>query len=187
MTRPIPEWPAAGITGHRPSPRNPVIGQHEEWITKELERIIVLLRDGHGTRVLHSGLALGPDTWAATLALRCHLTLWAHIPYPQQAARWNARQRAHRTALLAAAGQQVTTYGGMADVQHIHARNRGLVNSVGVLIAVWDVRVLEHGTFETVKYAANLPDPIPIIVIDPARQTVRRPSNASIRRLIAAA
>jgi hypothetical protein len=137
-------WTRVMVTGHRPQHLHPTV---RPWVQVELERLAVKLRDGV------SGMALGCDLWWADAVVRAGLRLAAHVPFPQQPAKWRPEDQAEWWRLLGHAVQTVT-YGSSYDVRLLHARNRGMVDGSDQVVAVW-VYGKKGGTHAALEYAVQ--------------------------------
>ena len=164
------ETVSCAFTGHRP--------QSYPWRYDEaapgcvrlkvaLARQIELLAD-RGAGDFFSGMALGADTWAAltVLALRergLPLRLHCLLPCQGQEAAWANGDRQRYHAILRQA-DSVTYVSREARQGCMLARNRRLVESAAVLLAVYGGRS-RSGTGATLRYARQLGREI--IRIDP--------------------
>jgi hypothetical protein len=143
-------WPTVMVTGHRPQHLRP---DARLWVRAELDRLACKLRDEHGTTVGISGMAIGADLWWADSVVKAGLDLHAHVPFPQQPSRWPDESKAEWDRLLGLATHTVT-YGAHYDVGLLHARNRGMVNASGQVLAVW-VSGQGGGTRAAIEYAVR--------------------------------
>lgn len=62
--------------------------QQQRWVTKELSSLLRRLREERGSRILISGMTSGVELWAAEEAVQLGFSLWAYMPFPQQASQW---------------------------------------------------------------------------------------------------
>lgn len=193
---PVPDvWPVAMVTGHRPQHLDP---NSVAWIGAELRRVAAKLHTTHATRTLISGLALGPDMWWGSAAIRNEMDLRAHIPFPQQPDPWrDQRLRAEWQRLVdyAEATGGATMYGDLAGVPQpdrkraaarlLHARNDGMLTETalasGVVVAVLRLSKLDGGTRSAWDKAEA--GGLPIIHVEPDRRTVTMVGKpATVRR-----
>ena len=149
-TTPRPVWPTVMVTGHRPKHLTPA-GQ--DWARAELNRLAGKLRDGHGMTTGISGMSLGTDLWWADAVVRAGLRLHAHLPFPQQPAKWRPEDQAEWWRLLGLATKTLT-YGTGYDVGLLHARNRGMIHASSQTVAVW-VYGKAGGTRDALDYAVG--------------------------------
>lgn len=168
-------WPTVMVTGHRPQHLDPAC---HAWVRAELARLAVKVRDEHATTTGISGMALGADLWWADAVVKAGLKLWAHVPFPQQPAKWRPGDRAEWERLCRVA-HRLKTYGGYYDVRTLHARNEGMVDATaadqGMVIAVW-VYGKHGGTCEAIRYA--LSKGMRPTWVDPVRQRTWWPTTA---------
>jgi hypothetical protein len=112
------------------------------------------------------------------------MRLHAHIPFPEQPAKWTPTQQETYARLLARCTTR-TVYGPAYDVKWFFARNDGLLDFIaagGALVAVWDPRQREgSGTFDTVKKAAIRG--LPVIHLDVAALRTHGPGCSCVAAL----
>lgn len=158
-------FPRAMVTGHRPQK---LPAESLGWVELELERLAIKLRDQHRTEVGISGMALGADIWWAKAVKFAWLDLWAFIPFPTQAERWQPEQQALWQEMCGRAAHRIV----IAEHYSVDAfmqRNTAMVEDSDLVIAVFDVSQGASGTADTVRkaYAKGLP----IIHVNPITQT----------------
>lgn len=162
-------WPTVMVTGHRPQHLNPDV---HDWVRSELARLAVKLRDEHGMTVGVSGMAIGADLWWADSVVEAGMRLHAHVPFPQQSAKWRPEDRAEWERLCRVAWK-LKTYGGRYDVGFLHARNDGMlaetVAGEGVVVAVHLPAKTGGGTASAVRKAIE--HGMPIIHVNPETRT----------------
>lgn len=156
------------VTGHRPAGLTP---DQRQFARSELNRLAVKLRDEHGTRVAISGLALGADTWWAQAAEQAGLTLWAYVPFPQQADQFPTADRAEWVRLRRVACR-VVTVGDRYDVRLFHARNDLIVQDCDLLIVVHDPARSTGGTVSTLRKARNVGRPLVLVDVAAGRTCI---------------
>lgn len=144
------------FTGYRPE-KLPFSGENDPMCVDLKNRLSNQIRKlaADGADEFFTGMARGVDMWAAeaVLALKAdhpHIHLNALIPCPDQTKGWSARDTARYQAVLEACDRSQVispryTNGCM------QRRNRALVDSCDVLIAVYDGK--SGGTGYTVNYA----------------------------------
>jgi uncharacterized phage-like protein YoqJ len=155
------------------------------WLRPELDRVLKKLVDEHGCTEAATGMALGADTECGWAALHAGLQLHAHIPFPEQPARWPQADRDTYRRLL----QRCTTrrvYGPSYDVKWLFVRNDGLLDFAaerqGAVVAIWDGR-RRGGTFDTVQKAATRG--LPVIHFDLKRLQVHGPGCSCVAEFAA--
>lgn len=175
---PRPVLPSVMVAGHRPKHITPAA---HDWVRSELNRLAGKLRDGHGTTTGVSGMALGADLWWADAVHRAGLQLHAHVPFPQQSAKWKPEDQAEWWRLLGLATKTIT-YGTGYDVRLLEARNRGMIHASAQTVAVW-VYGRPGATRATLEYAVSR-GRRPIWVDPESRRTIW-PAIEVWRRLLA--
>ncbi|GAA2347477.1 hypothetical protein [Dactylosporangium salmoneum] len=171
-------WTAVSVTGHRD-----LTDAQLAWLRPELDRVLAKLRDEHGTTDAATGVALGSDIEFGWAALHANLQLHAHIPFPQQPDRWPYPDREIYRRMLDRCTSK-TAYGPTYDPRWFFARNQGLVDFAaergGVMVAIWDPRRRDGGTFDAVKRAASV---LPVIHFDLERLQVHGPGCSCVESL----
>lgn len=168
---PAEVWPVVCAAGHRPQHLAP---NAREWACHKLHAAARWLRDEHGTQAGISGMALGADLWWARAVLAAGLELWAYVPFPAQADRWPADQRAEWQWLLDQATRvrmcsETDPAGRTEAARMLHARNDAMLAASTAVVAVWDPAKTGGGTALAVRKAGRLPG----VHLDPAARTVR--------------
>jgi hypothetical protein len=169
------DWTIIGGTGHRPKHLTPA---QARWARPQSLRCLRHCRDTKGTTTVISGLALGWDTWIAEDALLLKLRLWAHIPFPQQAAKWKPHERMRWQQLVAAAAE-VTTYGAHYSVAKLHERNDGMIAKSGLMFALWLPSKMTGGTASAIEKIGTVGKPW--VHLDPAGQAIEPPGQCRHR------
>jgi uncharacterized phage-like protein YoqJ len=144
------------VTGHRPQKLSPT---QNEWVTGELERIAVKLRDQNGMQYGISGMAIGADQAWGFATVFAWLELWAFIPFPQQPEKWNERQKRDWEELRGRAAHEVVIAPEFS-VGALHARNDAMIGNSDLVVAVYDVGQPHSGTGSAVRKAQALNMPI---------------------------
>ncbi|UVG35364.1 DprA-like DNA processing chain A [Microbacterium phage Zagie] len=158
-------FPRVMVTGHRPQS---IPAESHDWVKLELERLAIKLRDEHGTQVGISGMALGSDIWWAQAVKYAWLDLWAFIPFPQQAERWQPADVALWNEMRGRAAAEVMI-APEYSVQALFARNEAMLNDSDLVIAVFDPSQHMGGTLATVRSAVRRM--LPIIHVNPITQS----------------
>lgn len=129
-------------------------------------------------------MARNSDRQFGWSALFAGMDLHAHIPFPQQAARWPADDQAAYRRLLERCATK-TVQGPSYDVGLLFARNDGLLDFAeersGAVVAVWDPAQRKGGTFDTVRKAAARG--LPVIHLDLARLETHGPGCSCVEAL----
>ena len=161
------------VTGHRS-----LTDSQTTWLRLEFGRVLAKLAAG-GTTNAATGMALGADTEFGWAALHAGPKLHAHIPFPEQPARWTRPQQDEYRRLLDRCETR-TVYGPSFAIGWLFARNDGLLEVADALVAVWDGR-REGGTFDTVRKAARRG--LPVIHFDVARLQVHGPGCSCVAQM----
>lgn len=142
---PTDRWVRIMCTGHR---AQDIDAKQTEWLLGELNRIIAKLREQHGMRVAIHGGATGADLlWAQAAHHADTEQLWAYLPYPQQADRFEPRWRDLWERYSFAKDDPVFTDGAADraeflanhyDVRFLHARNDWMIRDADAVVAVID-------------------------------------------------
>ena len=140
-------------TGHRPNKlQNDYdgTGPMSKWIKKEINNIL----DKHSPTMLISGMALGVDMLFAEIAIERKLDLLAAIPCKGQEKVWPKKSQDRYNKILSYENCEKVyvneKYSGWAMQQ----RNEYMVDSCGLLLAVWDGTT--GGTCNAVQYAKKV-------------------------------
>lgn len=184
-------WPTAMVTGHR------VLSVADrQWMLPELERVMLQLIADRGVTTAVSGMALGPDTDWAELALLKELRLHAVIPFPNQCSPWKPEQQETWHSLIGSAAE-VTEVSAAEPVDKaeagrmLHARNGAMLKISDVVVAVADRRklvrlpsgYLRGGTWSCVEKASGAG--LPVIWLDVANRRTSVPSIIGWRNIFA--
>ncbi len=146
------------FTGYRPQ-KLPFFGEDDPLCVKLKERLSEQIEKliQEGAEEFFSGMALGVDTWAAEAVLSLRekypqIRLTAYIPCPEQANAWSEADQKRYRGILARCNQTVTISPSYTRYC-MQKRNRALVDSCDVLLAVYDGK--RGGTMQTVNYAKS--------------------------------
>lgn len=149
------------FTGHRP--QNLPFGFNEAdercvFLKEQLERKITdLVINKHVTNFI-TGMALGVDMYAAEIVLKLKeiyptITLECAIPCELQPAKWPEGFR-NRYFEIAAKCDKETMLQTKYTSDCMQKRNKYLVDSCDILLAIWDGK--KSGTGNTVSYAKEM-------------------------------
>jgi uncharacterized phage-like protein YoqJ len=128
---------------HLPNPTYNYVCQQIEKTLQELQPIKVI-----------SGMALGIDQWAASIAHKLGIPFIAAIPFAGQEGAWpEESQRIYRSLLNKADDAIFICEGGYEAIK-MQIRNQWMVNNCNKLIAVWDGT--PGGTGNCVQYAKSV-------------------------------
>ena len=146
------------FTGHRP--QNLPFGFNEEddrcrKLKELLRESIVDLIENHGATRFISGMALGVDMYAAQIVLEekrtfRRVTLECAIPCKGQVRYWTPEQKTVYRDILQEC-DKITLLQHEYTSDCMEKRNRYLVDSADIVLAVWDGS--NGGTANTVRYA----------------------------------
>ncbi len=124
------------------------------------QRVVMRLLFERGYTRFVCGMAMGFDTWVAedVLAMREAFPEWGlqlHcvLPFPEQAAKWRASDRARYDSILSRA-DKVVTVSPVYSRECYHMRNRYMADMADVVVAAYDGQ--SGGTKYTVEYAHGL-------------------------------
>lgn len=155
-------FPKVMVTGHR---RQGLSSAQVDFAQKGLAKTAERLSEAFGMEEAISGLALGADTWWAQIAVSKGIPLAAYIPYPQQADRWSAENRAEWQKFRSAAHREVL----LGDAYAIHllfSRNDAMIRDCDLAVAVWQPSRKSGGTTDAVKKIRKIGKPLVIIDLD---------------------
>lgn len=140
------------FTGHRPDKLggyripNPTFN----FVTRRIHEELVILRPS----LVISGMALGVDQWAAEIAYDLGIPFLAAIPCEGQERMWPEESKIRYKSLLSKASDVVVVSPGKYSPYKMQVRNKWMVDSCDLLLAVWDWS--EGGTANCIKYAQSL-------------------------------
>lgn len=124
------------ITGHRPDKLggytipNPVYEAVKEGLRTSLQTL--------KAELVITGMALGTDQWAAEVCIEEGIKFLAAVPFEGQEGKWPpAAQDRYKQLLQKAAHIYVISKGGY-EPNKMHVRNRWMVKSCDVVLAVFD-------------------------------------------------
>lgn len=151
-------WPIVACTGHRIQHLLPLTQAQRDWTRRALDLGAVWLRDNADTVEGRSGMAVGTDLWWADAVVRAGLKLAAHIPHPDQTARWvhNPEAVAEWHRLHALRDPDLSrVYAPQYSVSALFQRNHGMLAGAAALLAVWMPHKRDGGTFDALCEAAK--------------------------------
>jgi hypothetical protein len=141
-----------GITGQRPYSASVRPEERQYGMTKTHAGVDHYF--GRGANTLITGMAQGPDQWAAMAALRNRMELVAALPFPaeHQARRWSDDAREQYVSLLACAARTWTAYPTF-EFAGYSLRNQYLVDHADVMLIVTNGRT-QGGTWDCIMRVA---------------------------------
>lgn len=127
-----------GITGHRPGRLG---GYSSDMFDRLTDFAAVYLESKKAEiEIINVGMAMGFDLAVARAAWQLQIPYKAHIPFPQQADRWDVDWK-YRWASLVDAAAEVKTYNDHYNITFLNIRNEGIVNESDKLVALYDGKV----------------------------------------------
>jgi len=151
---------SACFTGHRPKRFHFGYDEsHEDCLKLKMKlREWIEFLVANNVTMFYSGLALGVDSWAASIVLdlkKIHpnICLHAAVPFKAQASSWSSEQQKNYQAILTQC-DHVTTMSEKYSLASIFTRNRFMVDNSNYLLAVYDGDK-KGGTAYTVKYSQS--------------------------------
>lgn len=111
-----------------------------------------------------TGMALGVDQWAASIAYNMKIPFVAAVPFEGQEIKWVEKNQIIYHKLLEKASEVVFISSGKYDNYKFKLRNKWIVDYSDKLLAIWDGS-FDSGTSHAVEYALSLNREI--IRIDP--------------------
>jgi uncharacterized phage-like protein YoqJ len=101
-----------------------------------------------------TGMALGIDQWAASVAIKLNIPFLAAIPFEGQEKAWPFSSQKTYFRLLSKAADKVISCPGEYAAYKMQIRNEWMVNNCDILIAVWDGT--PGGTGNCINYAKSI-------------------------------
>jgi uncharacterized phage-like protein YoqJ len=142
-----------GITGHRPS----VLGCGYDIPNPTYDRICQQIKGEFielKPEKIISGMALGVDQWAVSIAMELGIPFIAAVPFKGQDSRWPVKSKKIYEDMLGSADRIVIigelTSNNFAELMFL--RNRWIVDNSSELLAVWNGD-RKGGTFSAINYA----------------------------------
>jgi uncharacterized phage-like protein YoqJ len=137
------------FTGHRPDKVGGYNLPNPTYIhiCREIEKALKELNPDKAI----SGMALGVDSYAASVCIRLNIPFIAAIPFKGQEKAWPQKsQRAYHLLLSKSCEQVIVCEGEYAPFK-MQVRNQWMVDHCDVLIAIWDGT--PGGTANCINYA----------------------------------
>lgn len=149
------------FTGHRPDKLGGYKLPNKTYIhvCQQIEKNLLELKP----EKIISGMALGVDQWAASIAIKLKIPFVAAIPFEGQETAWPLQSQHIFHSLLKYAAEKVIVCEGGYSAHKMQIRNEFMVDRCDKLIAVWDGT--PGGTGNCVNYARNIKKEI--IIINP--------------------
>jgi uncharacterized phage-like protein YoqJ len=140
------------FTGHRPDKLGGYKLPNPTYL-RVCQKIDTALKEIKPDKVI-TGMALGIDQWAASIAHKLGIPFLAAIPFEGQEKAWpEASQKTFRL-LRKLASEEVIVSPGSYSVDKMQTRNIWMVDNCDKLIAVWDGT--KGGTGNCVEYAKSI-------------------------------
>ncbi len=140
------------FTGHRPNKLGGYKIPNPTYI-KVCQEIDKALKELKPEKVI-SGMALGIDQWAASIAYKLNIPFLAAIPFEGQEKAWpEESQKTFRLLRRLAAEEVIVSEGGYSPAK-MQIRNEWMVDHCDKLIAVWDGT--QGGTGNCIEYAKSV-------------------------------
>lgn len=140
------------FTGHRPDKLGGYKLPNDTYI-RVCQKIDAALKELKPEKVI-TGMALGVDQWAASIAHKLGIPYLAAIPFEGQEKAWpEASQKTYRLLRKLAAEEVIVSQGGYS-ADKMQVRNIWMVDNCTNLIAVWDGT--KGGTGNCVEYAKSV-------------------------------
>jgi uncharacterized phage-like protein YoqJ len=140
------------FTGHRPNKLGGYKIPNPIYI-KVCQEIDKVLKEMKPEKVI-TGMALGIDQWAASVAHKLNIPFIAAIPFEGQEKAWpEESQRIFRLLRKLAVEEVIVSEGGYSPAK-MQVRNQWMVDHCDLLIAVWDGT--QGGTGNCVQYAESI-------------------------------
>jgi uncharacterized phage-like protein YoqJ len=140
------------FTGHRPdklggyklpNPTYIKVCREIDWLLTELQPEKVI-----------TGMALGIDQWAASVAYKLGIPFIAAIPFEGQEKAWPEKSQQTYRLLRRLATEEVIVSPGEYTAAKMRTRNQWMVDNCDSLIAVWDGS--SGGTGNCIQYAKSV-------------------------------
>lgn len=150
------------FTGHRPNKLGGynLPNQTYIYVCQQIEKT---LKELNPEKII-SGMALGVDQWATSIAIKLGIPFIAAIPFIGQERVWPESSKRTYHLLLKKASEQVIVSEGEYTAHKLQIRNEWMVDRCNKLIAIWNGT--NGGTGNCVNYAKSINKDI--IVIDPS-------------------
>jgi uncharacterized phage-like protein YoqJ len=140
------------FTGHRPDKLGGYKLPNDTYI-RVCQKIDTTLKEFKPEKVI-TGMALGIDQWAASIAHKLHIPFLAAIPFEGQENAWPESSRKIYRILRKLATEEVIVSQGGYSADKMQVRNIWMVDNCDKLIAVWDGT--KGGTGNCIEYAKSV-------------------------------
>jgi uncharacterized phage-like protein YoqJ len=140
------------FTGHRPDKLGGYKVPNDTYI-RVCQKIDTTLKEFKPEKVI-TGMALGIDQWAASIAHKLHIPFLAAIPFEGQENAWPESSRKIYRILRKLATEEVIVSQGGYSADKMQVRNIWMVDNCDKLIAVWDGT--KGGTGNCIEYAKSV-------------------------------
>jgi len=140
------------FTGHRPDKLGGYKLPNDTYI-RVCQKIDAALKELKPEKII-TGMALGVDQWAASIAHRLGIPFLAAIPFEGQENAWPESSRKTYRLLRKLAAEEVIVSQGGYSADKMQVRNIWMVDNCTKLIAVWDGT--KGGTGNCVEYAKSV-------------------------------
>lgn len=140
------------FTGHRPDKLGGYKVPNDTYI-RVCQKIDTVLKELKPEKVV-TGMALGIDQWAASIAHKLHIPFLAAIPFEGQENAWPESSRKIYRILRKLATEEVIVSQGGYSADKMQVRNIWMVDNCDKLIAVWDGT--KGGTGNCIEYAKSV-------------------------------
>jgi len=148
------------FTGHRPDKLggyktpNPIFLS----IMDDIEKTLI----EKGPSKVISGMALGVDQWAASIALKLGIPFIAAVPFEGQESIWPDETKKSYKTLLKCACDIVIVSPGSYAAWKMQKRNQWMIDNSDEVIAIWNGSP-DGGTANAVNYCKKVNKPLTII------------------------
>lgn len=159
------------ITGHRPYD---LTKDQITFAQQSLKKIMESLIKADKIDTCVSGGAVGPDTWWALLAQKNNLESELYLPFPNQDAKWSAKEKAVYNHIKKYASK-VEYSSDSFNMAAYHIRNDQMLKIADAVIAVYDDTKTKSGTHSVVQKARKLGKQL--IIIDINEMRVKKEKN----------
>lgn len=140
------------VTGHRPQD----LGGYQ--IIPQLYRFAeTMLAISTKPEYFITGMALGWDQAIAEACIKLNIPFVAYIPFPGQESRWPAQAQTRYNQILYLA-KEVYCVSESYSPATMQERNKAMVNSSDMLVALYNPEKGFGGTYNCMQYAKQIPD-----------------------------
>jgi hypothetical protein len=170
-------------TGHRRLTR-----VQRAWVEPELYRVARKLRDEHDVQTAVTGMALLVDQiWAEAVLAVGLMRLHAVVPFPGQADRWSAAEKARWASILQRADvvtvvSEEDPADGPEASRMLERRNLKMLVISDVVVAVWHPDRRRGGTWNALNAATCRG--LPVVWLNPVAEATTMPTTERWRRIL---